>query len=238
MTRAEWLEIESGERLLDLLEGHGRLAGGKARLLMCALARTMQDDLCDSRSARAVDLAEASADDPGTAAALAQACAEARAAEQALANAFVEAITATRGKWRKHVKEASRRAAAATVAAWAADTHSLGFLGWMTDGGGYYLDAPAHIRHALGENPDLIREVFACPTDPPGLEPAWLAWQAGTVPKLATLIYGAKRFDELPVLADALEEAGCTDADIISHLRDPGPHVRGCWALDLVLGKG
>lgn len=41
----------------------------------------------------------------------------------------------------------------------------------------------------------------------------------------------------LAVLSDALEEAGCDDAEILSHLRSPGPHVRGCWALDLVLGK-
>jgi hypothetical protein len=41
----------------------------------------------------------------------------------------------------------------------------------------------------------------------------------------------------LSVLSDALEEAGCTDSDILSHLRSPGPHVRGCWALDLILGK-
>jgi hypothetical protein len=41
----------------------------------------------------------------------------------------------------------------------------------------------------------------------------------------------------LAVLADALEEAGCNDAEILTHLRSPGPHVRGCWALDLILGK-
>ena len=41
----------------------------------------------------------------------------------------------------------------------------------------------------------------------------------------------------LAVLSDALEEAGCADADLLAHLRSPGPHVRGCWALDLVLGK-
>ena len=43
--------------------------------------------------------------------------------------------------------------------------------------------------------------------------------------------------DRLAVLADALEEAGCDNADLLSHLRGPGPHVRGCWALDLLLGK-
>ena len=42
----------------------------------------------------------------------------------------------------------------------------------------------------------------------------------------------------LAVLADALDEAGCTDADVLNHLRGPGPHVRGCWAVDLLLGKG
>ena len=41
----------------------------------------------------------------------------------------------------------------------------------------------------------------------------------------------------LAVLSDALEEVGCTDTALLSHLRSPGPHVRGCWALDLVLGK-
>jgi hypothetical protein len=44
--------------------------------------------------------------------------------------------------------------------------------------------------------------------------------------------------DRLAVLADALEDAGCADPDLLAHLRGPGPHVRGCWALDLVLGNG
>ena len=51
------------------------------------------------------------------------------------------------------------------------------------------------------------------------------------------MIYQERAFERLPILADALEEAGCDDPDILSHLRGPGPHVRGCWALDLVLGK-
>jgi hypothetical protein len=54
---------------------------------------------------------------------------------------------------------------------------------------------------------------------------------------LAPGIEEEQAFDRLPVLADALEEAGCTDADILSHLRGPGPHVRGCWVVDLLLGK-
>ena len=46
-----------------------------------------------------------------------------------------------------------------------------------------------------------------------------------------------RAFERLPILADALEEAGCTDAAILGHLRGPGPHVRGCWVIDLLLGK-
>jgi hypothetical protein len=69
------------------------------------------------------------------------------------------------------------------------------------------------------------------------LNPGLLAWNGGTVPNLARAIYDDRAFDHLPVLADALEEAGCTDADVLSHCRRPGDHVRGCWIVDLLLGK-
>jgi hypothetical protein len=64
-----------------------------------------------------------------------------------------------------------------------------------------------------------------------------LAWNDDTVPKLAQAIYEERAFDRLPVLADALEDAGCTNEDLLVHLRGPGPHLRDCWALDLLLGK-
>ena len=57
------------------------------------------------------------------------------------------------------------------------------------------------------------------------------------VVKIAQGIYDERAFDRLPILADALEDAGCDNADILAHLRSPGPHVRGCWAVDLILGK-
>jgi hypothetical protein len=84
----------------------------------------------------------------------------------------------------------------------------------------------------------LLREVFANPfraAPPP--PPAVLLWEGGTVPKLAHAIYEERAFDRLPVLADALEEAGCPDEAVLSHCRRPDEHVRGCWALDLLLGK-
>jgi hypothetical protein len=86
---------------------------------------------------------------------------------------------------------------------------------------------------------DLLRDIFGplAFRPPPRLNPAWLAWEGGTVPKLAAFIYEEQAFDRLPILADALEEAGCDVAELLAHLRGPGPHVRGCWALDLLLGK-
>jgi hypothetical protein len=62
-------------------------------------------------------------------------------------------------------------------------------------------------------------------------------WLTPTVMALAGGIYADRAFDLLPILADALEDAGCDNADILAHCRDPGPHVRGCWVLDLILGK-
>jgi hypothetical protein len=64
-----------------------------------------------------------------------------------------------------------------------------------------------------------------------------LAWNNGTVPALARAIYEERAWGRLPILCDALEEAGCTDAAILAHCRGPGPHARGCWVIDLLLGK-
>jgi hypothetical protein len=84
---------------------------------------------------------------------------------------------------------------------------------------------------------DVVRCVFGNPFHKESLDPSWLAWNDGTVVKLAQGIYDEQAFDRLPILADALEEAGCANADILGHCRQPGPHVRGCWVVDLVLGK-
>ncbi|MBM4071279.1 MAG: hypothetical protein FJ271_20430 [Planctomycetes bacterium] len=70
-----------------------------------------------------------------------------------------------------------------------------------------------------------------------GVSPSLLVWNDDTIPRLAHSIYDERAFDRLPILADALEAAGCTDAEILSHCRGPGPHVRGCWVVDLILGK-
>jgi hypothetical protein len=100
--------------------------------------------------------------------------------------------------------------------------------------------------NALGRNLcGLVRCVYGNPFRPtPVVAPAWLAWNGGTVRKLAESAYTERTLPEgtlnvvrLALLADALEDAGCTERDLLGHLRPPGPHVRGCWAVDLVLAK-
>jgi hypothetical protein len=81
----------------------------------------------------------------------------------------------------------------------------------------------------------LLRDIFRFRRV--ALDPAWLAWDGGSVPRLARAVDDERAFDRLPVLADALEEADCTDAEVLNHCRLPGEHVRGCWAVDLLLGQ-
>jgi hypothetical protein len=100
----------------------------------------------------------------------------------------------------------------------------------------------AFVAHADGPEEkqrhcQLVRDVFGNLFWNATAASEWLTWNGGTVPKLAQTIYEEGAFDRLPILADALEEAGCDDADILSHCREPGAHVRGCWVLDLLLGK-
>ena len=84
---------------------------------------------------------------------------------------------------------------------------------------------------------DLLRCIFGTLFRPVVLNPLWLAWNDGAIQKMAHVIYADRTFDRLPLLADALEDAGCTDSAILGHCRDGGEHVRGCWVVDLLLGK-
>lgn len=68
----------------------------------------------------------------------------------------------------------------------------------------------------------------------PTLDPAW---RTSDVLTLAKGIYDDRAFDRLPILADALQDAGCTNDDVLSHCRNDTTHARGCWVVDLVLGK-
>jgi hypothetical protein len=81
----------------------------------------------------------------------------------------------------------------------------------------------------------LLRDIAGNPYRTVGVHVSWLAWSGGLVASMARSIYKEHRFEELPVVADALEEAGCAEAELLRHLRESGEHARGCWALDLLL---
>jgi hypothetical protein len=112
-----------------------------------------------------------------------------------------------------------------------------------------FLDPSARraVRHVLEHRlpPDgqtrevaaaLIRDIFGTPFRPVPFEPAW---RTDTVLSLAQQMYDSRDFSGMPILADALQEAGCASDDILTHCRDSNAtHTRGCWVVDLVLSKG
>jgi hypothetical protein len=81
---------------------------------------------------------------------------------------------------------------------------------------------------------ELLRDIFGNPFQPATFD---TAWRTSTAVALARGMYESREFGAMPILADALQDAGCNDEDVLSHCRGPGPHVRGCWVVDLVLGK-
>jgi hypothetical protein len=80
----------------------------------------------------------------------------------------------------------------------------------------------------------ILRDICGTLAPLPAMKPAW---HSSNVRGLSQGIYEGYLFDRLPILADALEDAGCDNADILNHCRQPGEHVRGCWVVDLLLGK-
>jgi len=80
----------------------------------------------------------------------------------------------------------------------------------------------------------LLRDVFGNPFRP---VPYSREWHTSTAVAIAKGMYDSRDFSAMPILADALQDAGCDNSDILDHCRGPGPHVRGCWVVDLVLGK-
>jgi hypothetical protein len=80
----------------------------------------------------------------------------------------------------------------------------------------------------------VLRDIFGNPFRPVAPDPGW---RTSTVVALAQQMYEYRDFAAVPVLADALQDAGCDHPDVLDHCRGPGPHGRGCWVVDLVLGK-
>ena len=227
MTEAEWLTCGNARTMLTFLGG--KPGERKLRLFTCACWRQRWPEPTDPRSAWAVAAAERYADGLCSWAAVKAAHEEASLCLRAAGQALDEAGWGTdRAAFR--AAQDRHRAACATE--------------WATAGGNIF--AAEHVLRLAQEGAtkkqragfaDLVREVFGNPFRAAPVDPAWLTWHGGLLVSMARRMYDGRDFADMPVLADALEEAGCTDASILDHLRSPGAHVRGCWAVDLLLGK-
>jgi hypothetical protein len=264
MTEAEWLACTDLDRMLEYLSGRPptvrgwltwlgfrqeeqaepeppKVSARKLRLYACASCRQIGGLLIDERSRRAVEVGERHADGLATDEELRAAQSAAWEALNALTVAPMSDAGQSRVTWKLQtrkvtpwlyaaraavevVRGAPEGAIAAAVRAALEAATEWGDTKWATQAAG------AAVRAAL------LRELVGNPFRPPELDPAWLEWRGRTVLRIAQAIYDESRFEELPVLADALEEAGCTDADLLAHCRG-GEHFRGCWVVDLILSK-
>jgi hypothetical protein len=224
MIEAEWLASADPEAMLPFLDG--KASDRKLRLFACACCRRVWHLLTDAQSRHAIEVAERYADGRAGVKDLAGAKMLAAGAASRTDRAAWAAYWTTSPRAAGSVWNASTAAveAAARAAARAADTDRD--AAWRS----------AHSASAR-EQAHLLRDLFGALFRPAALDPAWLAWHGGTVARIARTIYDERRFGDLPILADALEEAGCSSGAILGHCRGPGDHVRGCWVVDLVLGK-
>jgi hypothetical protein len=93
---------------------------------------------------------------------------------------------------------------------------------------------PSEVRAASAAEAHLVREIFGNPFWPVAFLPEW---RTSTAVALARGMYESRDFGAMPILADALQDAGCDSGAVLDHCRGAGPHVRGCWVVDLLLGK-
>jgi hypothetical protein len=215
MTESEWVACGDTQKMLEFLRDCGKLSDRKARLFAVACCRRVWRLLGDERSWSAVEVTEryadmlASTDEFRAAVAAAWDAKEDAAAYLASEEPFLVA-------WKARQDVGSGTLSETRIADEAA--------------------MQCRLLHCIGENP------FHAPLP---VSSSWLTWDNGTVRRLAEAAYnehqlpaGTLDVARLSVLADALEEAGCDDAGLLGHLRSAGPHVRGCFVLDLLLQKG
>jgi hypothetical protein len=259
MTEAEWLACDDLGRILALVEA--RASERKLTLLACACCRRVWPLLLFEASRRAVEIAERFADgleevapvgDAGVAAYNAELCIEAVVHPPSSYDVETETeaecreVLAASGFPGRAVLEAAK------AAAWLCDSSSVrrvlpAILSCTATAASLAARAPgaapdqeaaqAERRAQAGLARDLLGDLVL----PARLAASWLTALVRSVARAAdderALPSGALDPARLAVLADALEDAGCTDAAVLGHLRGPGPHARGCWAVDLILAK-
>ncbi len=214
MTEREWLACTNPMSMLNFLTG--KASERKFRLFACACCRRIWHLITEPALQSAIHIAEKYADGKATTKAAAKAAIGLDAGASSVRAAVFSAVSLE-----------GRPAYGAAIAARGAVVAALTHSEW-----GEADDAPAsefqkqadYLRDLIG--PTAFRSV--------PIEPEWLT---ASVRALAQDFYEERASEVLPILADALEDAGCTNADILSHCRIPGPHVRGCWLVDLLLNK-
>jgi hypothetical protein len=208
MTEAEWLACTDPHQMVRFLK-YGKGSDRQLRLFGCACCRQVWDLLTEECFRDAVEIAEQFADG------------QVGSSELAEARGVCEA-SLDRKKLASVMDPRDRTFVAAFSCTRNPRAAARGPLGVFTD--------ETQRRWEL----QLLRDIFGNPFRPVSVDPFWLT---PSVVAVARTIYEDRRFEDMPILADALEEAGCNDADILGHCRGPGPHVRGCWTVDLLLGK-
>jgi hypothetical protein len=214
-TAAEWDSRTYAPEMVRALRG--TISDRKLRLFVVACCRSAWHHLTDERSRRAVEVAERFADG-------AAGPAELRAAHAAAENASGRDDLGAETMAARAVWAAAGPDLDVIAAAEAADLTNL-----PRARSGPWAEAFT--------GAEILKDIVGNPFRPAPAPLAAEAWGSETALHLARGIYEARAFDLLPILADALEEAGCADAALLAHCRSGGAHVRGCWALDLVLGK-
>jgi hypothetical protein len=218
----QWEASTDHDFLLRCLRNQG--SERRWRLLCCACFRGLYGRrVQDPRTSAAVAVAERYAEGLANKAQLVAARRAARAAAEPSPHVKRAAWWATYGRPRPALRSL----------VWAEYPAA-----WVTR----WDQVPARARATLSRADEalvcaLIRDVFANPFRPAAIDPGWLRWNGGTVPAVAREVEEGA-YDRLPVLADALEDAGCTDEVVLGHGRNGLAHVHGCWLLDAVLGRG
>jgi hypothetical protein len=249
MTEEEWLTCTDPEPMWQHTVGRGTR---KPRLCQAVCCRRIWHLLRDERSRRAVEVLEQYADRIGK---MAQALKRAtRAAEVrepcadrqvSMADVYAASGDSQAAYMACFNGRVPRRFGDASVAAhWA-----ISFCSYSREPDRTAAAAANAVAYTVkvgraaarkaerAAQADLLRDIFGNPFRRIKIHPSAVRWHGGSNPKLAAAIYLERRFDDLSILADMLEEAGCADEFILTHCRGPGPHVRGCWVVDLLLGK-
>ncbi len=248
MTETEWRESISPEEMLAYL---GEWATPRKRLLFaCACVRRIWPLLNDDHLRQAIKAAERAADGRISAKVfekarrLAKRLREQREAEERRRASWtilvarsaaqaVEALFAEQGPILERPRDV-REPPDVVSATRAARTAARAIEAQREEDAVAAIE-PIRRLQAL-DAVELVYEIFGNPFRPATIDPSSLRWNENMVPRMAGVIYRKRCFRNLPKLADALEEAGCRDADILTHCRAAVEHVRGCWVVDAVLG--